>query len=235
MRFVIIGNQRTGSNYLVSLLKSHPDIICYGELFRKKYEINKFIPNLPNSFVDIKYRKENYKKLFENLDRYNVTYKYWGFKIFPEHYLFLIKKIIKDNNCKILYLSRKNLLAQYSSLKIAKQSKIFFKKIDLNNEYKNTTNFDAKEFDFFINKMNTFDDLIKSISINHKQFFKIKYEELFNLKNIEKILEFLNLDTFDLNSKSDKILNRNIISRFDNPNDCIKYLEKYDLKKWLYE
>lgn len=32
-RFVVLAVPRTGSNYLVSLLDSHPDILCHGELF----------------------------------------------------------------------------------------------------------------------------------------------------------------------------------------------------------
>ena len=33
-KFVIITNQRSGSNLLVSMLNSHPEIKCFGELMR---------------------------------------------------------------------------------------------------------------------------------------------------------------------------------------------------------
>jgi len=127
MRFVIIGSQRTGSNHLVSLLNSHPEIVCYGELFRNRYDILKNIPKISENYSDINYRKSNFISLLHYLDQLNYC-KTWGFKIFPEHSQKIIENLIQKNKFKIVLLQRENILAQYSSLKIVKEQKLFFSK-----------------------------------------------------------------------------------------------------------
>lgn len=76
-KFIVLGTARTGSNLLMSLLNSHPDIKMYAELFNLdavSEDTLKSILDAPTKYLE--------KKLEENSKN---SYKKVGFKLFYDH------------------------------------------------------------------------------------------------------------------------------------------------------
>ena len=111
-KFIILSRSRTGSNFLLSLLNSHPNIDCYGELFlhlRGKDSL------------------EIWKRIFK---KHPGRIKCVGFKLFYYHPVDSDDKkvwnlIEGDPQIKIIHLKRKNLLRTILSRKIAEKTKIW--------------------------------------------------------------------------------------------------------------
>jgi len=175
-KFIVITRSRTGSNLLMSLLDSHPNIIAKGELFRS---------------LDDKSCKEVWDNTFTNMPK-NV--KYFGFKIFYYHPLDSEDKEIwnyikMDKNIRLIHLTRQNMLKTIVSREIAGKTSTWTNKrgnnirindkrveMDLDyclNEFEITQEYENKtrnEFDrdFFMEL--TYEDLIRD---NQKMMNKV--------------------------------------------------------------
>ena len=113
-RFVIIANPRTGTNNLIDLLNSHPDILCHREVFHRDtvYLIDGTRDDL------ITKRNKNpinfLRELYEGCPN-----RACGFKIFMGHDDAVMQNVLRDTTIKKIILYRPNLLAVHSSEKIA--------------------------------------------------------------------------------------------------------------------
>lgn len=131
-RFIILGRSRVGSNMLRSLLNTHNNLYCFGELFRHRGEVGwdtryyrhrlldlfsegKFLQDRPIDFLS--------QKIFK---RYPAAIQAVGFKIFYYHALDPEWKdvwtYLKENNIHIIHLKRRNLLQVLLSKKLAETS-----------------------------------------------------------------------------------------------------------------
>jgi LPS sulfotransferase NodH len=128
-KFIVLGQARTGSNFLLSLLDSHEQVVTYGELFvaqnsigwhRLKYDeywqsksLISLMLHQPQKFLQ--------KKVFR---KYPSPIEAVGFKIFynqaKEGDLKKVWKFLQSQqNIKIIHLKRRNLLQSLMSLKKA--------------------------------------------------------------------------------------------------------------------
>lgn len=111
-KFIVLTRSRTGSNFLISLLKSHPEIEAKGELL---------------------VRRE--KRSFENLIEFGLSsddehIKAAGFKIFYYHPVDadgteVWKSLIDMTDLHVIHLKRKNILRVLVSHKLANLSKVW--------------------------------------------------------------------------------------------------------------
>jgi LPS sulfotransferase NodH len=122
-RFVVASYQRSGSTMLTSALNSHPDVICYSEI----YNIGR-----PMFMVDGMPENSNWLKKIRDIKPtdflsriifrgYSPAIKSVGFKFFPEHlrhnpYSGVLNKLIDDKSISCIHLIRRNQLAMYLSL-----------------------------------------------------------------------------------------------------------------------
>ena len=141
--FIVLAHRRTGSNYLMKVLNSFPDIEFFGEVYhwntmwmsnhRKQEYINwldtyKGIKLNPgdNSSEEKQLVKLNHREPQCFLDFFSLTSrnKYAGFKIFPEHLSFqkLEKNFLANKEISKIIL-RRNLLDVYISDKILQKTK----------------------------------------------------------------------------------------------------------------
>lgn len=126
-KFVICCAARTGSTYLVHLLRSNPEILCHGEVIglsmvgalvgsyaekRKdspEFELalhKKLIEN-PELFL--------YDNIFDSQDRKVVGFKFKTDELFDPDYARYQEALGADQEIKVIHLVRKNLLDQYIS------------------------------------------------------------------------------------------------------------------------
>ena len=104
-RFAIVGNARTGSNFLLGGLKSSPSIQMYHEIFASH-----------NRKVG-----ENFEKILATIYQYEKkSTRMVGFKVFYNHLTDEEwKKLVAHKDLKIIHLTRRNRLRTVISLEIA--------------------------------------------------------------------------------------------------------------------
>jgi len=120
-KFVILGQQRTGSVLLQMLLASHSNILSYGEIFNPSENTrNNAAKRLkPISLTDapVEYLEN---VVFQD---YSNHIEAVGFKLFYDHAKnpewLPLWDYLKNSDIKIIHLKRWNLLARYLSLQLA--------------------------------------------------------------------------------------------------------------------
>jgi LPS sulfotransferase NodH len=128
-QFIVLSQARTGSNFLLSLLDSHEQVVTYGELFRDLDSVGWDRPSSgrnPHSKPLILLRNKNPRKFLETevYNRYPLNVSAVGFKIFYDHaravYLKTVWEFLQSQrDIKIIHLKRRNLLQSLVSLKKA--------------------------------------------------------------------------------------------------------------------
>eukprot|EP01041_Mallomonas_annulata_P004214 gene4214-8388_t len=127
IKFVVFGSARTGSNYLFELLRRHPLIVVYYEIFNQFVEFNytEPYPNIKISERAIRSRHKDPEKFLNciwNTNNDNRTAV--GFKIFPGHLMNPIvdELLLHDKTIKKMVLIRSDVLAVYASVVFARTS-----------------------------------------------------------------------------------------------------------------
>lgn len=129
-KFIILSRPRSGSNFLCSLLQSHPDIRAFEELFPKnKRKIHWGYQNYPSSSKILNLREfESYKFMEEIVFReFQDSVSAVGFKIFYHQFRHesvpsTWQYLTTDKDLKIIHLKRRNLLSVYLSHTLAKKT-----------------------------------------------------------------------------------------------------------------
>ena len=127
-QFVIISFQRCGSTFLTSSLNSHSDVCCAGELFVR--DTISFFDNeyaIKREFLDQNQEHKNRIACPENyiksaMQNCRFEGSMFGFKLMHNQGR-EVRKIILDLGFSPIVLLRSNLLAVYSSEKLAKLKK----------------------------------------------------------------------------------------------------------------
>ena len=124
-RFIILSGPRTGSNYLLTMLRSHPNIYARGELFNRlcifDYESHPLHAEL------LRRRQADPEKFLRRICFFplQASMAASGFKLFYRHvdgplhwFPFLLRQ---EPNFRVIHLKRRNVLRQYYSLQRAMQ------------------------------------------------------------------------------------------------------------------
>lgn len=199
-KFVVLARPRTGSNLLVSLLQSHPNLRLFYELFNKSLSNKTFWDFINYDIDDVYQYKEEEPVSFLKKLVYREMPKSVsgvGFKLFYTHarssnenQVWDYLKESKDLN--IIHLKRKNLLKTHLSEQIALKTQIWVGK-------KNPSQIYPIKLDYS-NTLEFFNSIKKQEEKNHDFFsdhnvFEVYYEDI--LKDIEyysrNLQEFLNL------------------------------------------
>ena len=199
-KFVVLARPRTGSNLLVSLLQSHPNLRLFYELFNKSLS-NKTFWDFINYDIDnvYQYKEEEPVSFLKKLVYREMPQSVSGvgFKLFYTHarssnenQVWDYLKESKDLN--IIHLKRKNLLKTHLSEQVALKTQIWVGK-------KNPSQIYPIELDY--NHALEFFNSVKEQEEKHYNFFsdhnifEVNYEDL--VKDIEfysrKIQGFLKL------------------------------------------
>ncbi len=197
-KFVITSEGRTGSNYLMYLLRSHVNILLYTELFNrndpKVLEYLKTERRLIQNDEDPKRYLE--EEVFAN---YQPNIKCVGFKLMyyqarTKNWSSLWDYIRDQKDIKIVHMIRKNPLDRYLSLQLARRDNIYISFDKSRGIHKEPIFIDPDDFE-----LKTKHSLKERNDI--KNFFKnsdtieIAYEDLLDNKDktCSKLLEYLKL------------------------------------------
>lgn len=238
-KFIILSDYRSGSNLLMNLLKSHPNALCYSELFYGKKifwasaiygksELDKKAVELrkinPFGFLD-KYCYRNYETSLKA-----VGFKLMYFDIFKNKNINLTELLKYYPDIKIIHLKRKNHLERYVSDMMVKSTG---EAVAVNEK-------DWKKISSSVNKIHISpkiceDDLIwrkemdkKLEDIFHEttnQRIIIYYEDLNIDRHFEcnRILSFLKIDKLKLETTQIKQNKKKLSDRIENYSELKDY------------
>lgn len=237
--FIIFSYPRTGSNFLIALLNTAEDILCHLEIFHdvdifvysndyKWYGIDFNLRDLnPYNFIKRLYLCTYFSNLKSNI-------RCVGFKIFEDHNEKYINACLNLKDFKKILLIRENKLASYSSLLIANKTNEWFKVSDSSQESVGKVFFDENRFKEYLDRIYTFENRIKSFF--EGELYIYYYHDVKNLHKLRDLLRFIG-SKGDIYVK-DYIKKQNpwnIIERFENPEDVLKFLKKIGREDWQYE
>jgi LPS sulfotransferase NodH len=228
-KFIILSKQRSGSTYLASLLQSHPNVVCYNELFhQEKCHFNyPFFPMETNSEM-ISIRNDFPKYFIEEIvfRKYLHNFKAVGFKLlynqtFDEKNERAWDLLFKNKNIHIVHLIRKNYLHAFISLKLALSTGVWSMPVSLNKNNSETGllkspnpelmqnpisfNLDIEETKkYFLDSEKDIMDF--TLAINNHPVLEVFYEDFLNNSQsaINNTLAFLGLGSHDLHSSTIK-------------------------------
>jgi hypothetical protein len=230
---------------LVSLLKAHPEVTCFGELMRRtptkmrkqgyrgalralehvdpKFQTDSVRFADPHSFVD-----EVIAKL--------ATTPIAGFKLMLNQHPRFMSELIDDPAYAKILLYRANHLASFSSEKIArttgqgaaregedvKRAKVRFRK---------------GEFRRFLRKREEqLEDVRRQLAGAGGGRFEIEYLELVEGDGVTRVLDFLGAQSdCDVKPRTIRRNPSNLLERFDNPDDVLKELASMGAEHWAIE
>ena len=238
MSFFIFAEPRSGSNHLVSLLDSHPEITCHGEIFRPKFTPSKKIDSALKKWDCHQRRLYEPLKFLDEIKNVSTQNCLVGFKLFRPH-LPSPKIELLTNDLRVIHLERDNLLARYSSLLTAKKSGSG--RLEISEPRMNVkVNFRKRSFLQYVKRQTTEKKHIREEirKIPNSNLFSVKYNELNVGLTHQKILEFLGIQntSFNLISNQAKRNQHDMLERFNNREEVIKFLDKHpEYQDWSQE
>jgi LPS sulfotransferase NodH len=219
-KFIILSRSRSGSNLLVSLLDSHPNIYVRGEVFH----------NL---------RGRNYKKILKSFF-YKMPnhFQACGFKIFYYHPLdtdcnALWEELVKNKDIKVIHLYRKNLLKTVISRKIAIETDIWSSektKLAQIPKFEFPPKLIEEEIKKSINWRNKYNKLFNNhhiIELSYEDMIKSLNDDLFFLQ------EFLGLSKMKLYSHLEKQQKKSLSQVLSNYTEIEEYFSTTKWKKYF--
>ena len=193
--FIIYASARTGSNVLVSLLKSHPNIHVYGEIYAK------FRGSTTEGIWKRMVSSHKPKKI-----------KLVGFKIFYNHprhdgNMEIWEKLQGRKDIKVIHLTREDKLRTFLSRKIATQTdewKNLNGKADIPLE-KRRTSLSIQEFQEWSAWLDEKRELTKPYLKDH-EWLEVTYESLAQnqTEEIRRIMDFLGMESSEVKSQYKK-------------------------------
>lgn len=234
--FIIVSKPRSGTNHLVQLLDSHPDIACYGEIFRAEYRMTKLIDPSLEPFADLSARAADPGAYLDRIaDLRAADARFLGFKVFPNQ-MSAMEKLFSREGILFVRLGRRNLLATFSSNKIARETGQGVARAG--EEVKKTRiSFEDKEFANYLKRQAQQDartgDLMAGVP--GERIFDLDYGDLADADRLDALQAFLGAEPRPLSSNMQKRNPSDILARFDNPDAVQRYLAAQGLEAWASE
>jgi len=227
---------------LVSTLRSHPDTECHGELFRKKKKHFRGGVRI-FSEIDERFQQEDYlmRHWQEFLDTVighgreaNATAV--GFKLMMNQSEIVRSALIEDESWSKILLKRENVLAVYSSNKIAKTtgqgSAGKFAEVK-----KAQVVFEAGEFERFYHKYEEgYDKVRQQLADCGQDYLDTQYSEICKPEGMKALIRYLELDVeADWEVSTQKRNPSQLLERFTNPSVVTRFLDKISRRDWVVE
>jgi LPS sulfotransferase NodH len=220
-RFVILAAPRTGSNWLCTLLNSHPDILCHHEIFNPNGIF--YALDYRDGALDLGTIEERNQHPLEYLSRiwqHPLGSTCVGFKMTRGQDERVLQAVLNDRAVRKIVLRRRDVLRTYVSEKIAEQtgrwevyasselkekpSRVCVKIEDLRDH--------ARVNDAF------YESLEKTLCLSGQRPMVVWYEQLFAIGAHSRLLGFLDVPRRNLIAKSVR----------QNPGDLAQLISNYN-------
>ena len=233
-KFLIIGLPRSGSTYLATLLNSHKDIECSGELFNPYAIVG--IGEKTDDVDAVVDRDVKPLKFFNEFFAKDSKAKALGFKFMIGHNIKVLREIGKNPDISIIYIFRKNKLAQISSWMTAVCTGNWAKS-NKAPESGGAALLDAgpRAISQKWHEYATYDFLFMSWlkSLPNRRLI-VDYNSVFDADFPQKVCRFLDVE-YDEEMKSNlvKQSSNKVIDRFEHKKPISEYFKRRGLGNWL--
>jgi len=225
-KFILFGQSRSGSTLLKSLLDSHQDIICDGELFNpdEGYVTNKWALKFFRRFPDLLI---NYR-VIRSLSK---VYGYTLFHFQIRNIEFFMNQSV-DKGWKIVHITRNNIFQQSLSNVIAKKTGFWHRQKE-NKTPDYTINLPPEELANELEKRITWHRFEEEI-LKNLEHIKVVYEnDLADSRrwdsSMKRVLEYINAEPYPLNTNLLKTDPRPYDEIIENYKEILDYLKKTPL------
>ena len=229
--FVVFAEMRTGSNFLEANLNAFEGIACHGEAF------NPFFMGYPKSEpilgVSQEARDADPTVLLNAIRKQEDALG--GFRYFHDHDPRVFDKIIKDQRCAKIVLTR-NPVDSYVSWKIA-QATGQWKLTDVKAQKVAQAVFDADEFSAHLDALQAFQvTLLNRLQTSGQTAFYVAYEDLQSVDVMNGLARYLGVDeTLDALDKNLKKQNPSPISskvsNYEEMREALAQFDRFDLTR----
>lgn len=125
-RFVILATPRCGSNWLCSLLDSHPDILCHHELFNpERIRLSRSLLSKPDFLGDMESRQTAPRALLHKAWNKSLGHRAVGFKLNLGQSEIIFDEVLADPDVAKIIISRRNRIRSFVSEMIAEKTKVW--------------------------------------------------------------------------------------------------------------
>ena len=208
--FVVLTSMRTGSNLLNSNLNQYSGVVCHGEAFNPAFVglTPSYLTQFGLARDDVLVRDADPEKFLESI--LGLDAQAIGFHLFPGHNGEILRKMLLDPDIKKICL-RRSLFQSFVSLEVAKKTQVWLvsnkgpsKPLTLEDKQ---IVFSVREFERFKRSLDQFWSVVlRTLRQTDQKFFPIWYREVNDVKNLNRIAEFLGISEkkAQLSQKLDK-------------------------------
>lgn len=239
MNFIIVAAARTGSTHLSTYLSRHPEICCHGESFHPSRVHVRHGRTDPQSREPLEeeleaLRADDPHAFLARIFALNNGREHVGFKIFGNHAPKMLRSMLKNDSIRKVVLFRSNVLARYASAMAAKQTKTWGK-----NPERPLVAFNADRFTRHAEAYLTFfEQTLEFLNRRKQSYFFIRSDEINNEMRLVQLLNFIGAEPVLPEDKSapERIRgSTDIVSRFSNPHEVLRYLSDNGLMHWAHD
>ena len=123
VRFVILNATRTGSNFLCTVLNSHPDILCHHEIFNPHViGVARHLQGGDFRLGSMEERESDPVEFLDRVWRTNLDRRAVGFKMCLWQHEPAYHAVLPDPRVRKIILKRRNRVKSFVSLLLARQT-----------------------------------------------------------------------------------------------------------------
>ena len=221
-RFVVLATPRCGSNWLCSLLDSHPDILCHHELFNlERIRLSRSLAANPGFLGDMESRQAAPREFLNKAWNKSLGHKAVGFKLNLGQSEIIFDEVLDDPKVAKIIISRRNRVRSFVSEMIAEKTKIWESFPDSEPmPDPGPQKVEAAElFEQVRRNQDYYTALRQRLDATGQTALEVQYEQLNDRQQHQTILDFLQLDVDVALTTATSKMNRGslrvLISNFD--------------------
>jgi glycosyltransferase involved in cell wall biosynthesis len=232
----ILASPRTGSTLLCAVLNRTPGVICHFELFHD--EMIQFARHTVTDVAEIASRNADPVGFLRRVraEAAEAGMDLVAFKHFAHLDDTVTDEIVRNDAIRLIHLSRENLLAQYSSEKIARASGKWVRHRDQTGDQVRVP-FEAKDFEKFeayYRRIET--ERVHRLAGSRRTVLFVEYADLNTPETRRRIGDFIGIAIPDTAQPDTRKQNPpQVIERFSNPEVVRDYLARRNLSRWAEE
>lgn len=198
IRFVVLAAPRTGSNWLCSLLNSHPDILCHHEIFNPEgihYALSARHGEL--DFGLVKDRDRDPLPVLKRVWRETLGFPVVGFKLSRGQSAAVLNRVLEDREVRKIIIRRANRIRTFVSEQIAETTGEWESYRNSTRGHKNiAVTVDLAELHrHVIANQRFYADIHEALAGTQQSAVEIDYEELADRRNVARLLTFLGVSS----------------------------------------
>lgn len=197
-RFAVLSTPRTGSNWLCSILDSHPQLCCHYELFNPARPF--FAGSPPPESSDLKARRRDPLKWLDRVVAgsacLNAAAEAIGFKLHLDHRPSVLRYLLFASDLPLILVDRKDRLAQFASFELSQKTGAYTAD-DPERAPPSPIKFELEAFKRFVEREEGLRSMVRTLlqqTGEADRLFEIDYEDIGNTEDQQALFVFLGVN-----------------------------------------